>query len=67
MSVLYLAAAAGFADLVRRIMENPLGRSRVEEKQKIWYPVHAALHGRNIGILSLICFLFMLPGPFFIY
>lgn len=47
-SVLYLAAEAGYANLVKLLMENPVGNyNRREPKNKS--PVHAALLGRNIG------------------
>ncbi|GLU06426.1 hypothetical protein SLE2022_234630 [Rubroshorea leprosula] len=51
-SVLYLAATAGYADLVRHIMENPWVRSSGEERLQNKSPVHAALNGRNIGYLE---------------
>ncbi|XVE66194.1 hypothetical protein DITRI_Ditri08aG0061000 [Diplodiscus trichospermus] len=50
-SLLYLAAAAGFADIVRLIMENPLGNCNEQQRQQS--PVHAAIHGRNIDVLKI--------------
>ncbi|XWS68645.1 hypothetical protein CRYUN_Cryun04dG0108600 [Craigia yunnanensis] len=52
-SLLYLAAAAGYADIVRLIMENPLGNCNEQEKLQNQSPVHAAIHGRNIDVLKI--------------
>ncbi|KAK6241692.1 protein of unknown function DUF3447 - like 10 [Theobroma cacao] len=52
-SVLYLAAAAGYADIVRLIMENPLGNYNEQQRLQNESPVHAAIHGRNIDVLKI--------------
>lgn len=58
-SVLYLAAEAGYANLVNLLMENPVGNyNRGEPKNKSL--VHAAILGRNTGILIFSLLLFCL-------
>ena len=52
-SLLYLAAAARYADIDRLIMENPLGNCNEQQKLQYQSPVHAAIHARNIGNLFL--------------
>ncbi|XVF02004.1 hypothetical protein REPUB_Repub04eG0138600 [Reevesia pubescens] len=52
-SLLYLAAAAGYADVVRLIMENPLGNCNEQQKLQNQSPIHDAIHGRNIDILKI--------------
>ncbi|XWS54175.1 hypothetical protein CRYUN_Cryun10bG0067200 [Craigia yunnanensis] len=52
-SLLYLAAAAGYADIVRLIMENPLGNCNEQQRLQNQSPVHAAIHGRNIDVLKI--------------
>ncbi|OMO50443.1 hypothetical protein CCACVL1_30433 [Corchorus capsularis] len=49
-SPLYLAAAAGYADIVRLIMENPLGNCNEQQRLRNKSPAHAAIHGRNIDV-----------------
>ncbi|OMO67195.1 hypothetical protein COLO4_30202 [Corchorus olitorius] len=56
-SLLYLAAAAGYADIVRLIMENPLGNCNEQQRLRNKSPAHAAIHGRNIGYLEGVNFL----------
>ncbi|KAL6330173.1 hypothetical protein AAG906_040094 [Vitis piasezkii] len=48
-SLLYLAAEAGYANLVRFIMENPAGNDSIEGKLENKPSVKAAILGKNIG------------------
>ncbi|KAG5545349.1 hypothetical protein RHGRI_017724 [Rhododendron griersonianum] len=48
-SVLYLAAEAGFVDLVKLLMENPVGNCFVKGRIRNKSPVHAAIIGKNIA------------------
>ncbi|XP_059597330.1 ankyrin repeat-containing protein At5g02620-like isoform X1 [Vitis vinifera] len=51
-SLLYLAAEAGYANLVRFIMENPAGNYSIEGKLENKPSVKAAILGKNIGVAA---------------
>ncbi|KAK2970548.1 hypothetical protein RJ640_008672 [Escallonia rubra] len=54
-SLLYLAAEAGYAGIVKLLMENPIGNyTCVKRKLKNKSPVHAAILGRNIDVLRIL-------------
>ncbi|KAF7141758.1 hypothetical protein RHSIM_Rhsim06G0145100 [Rhododendron simsii] len=53
-SVLYLAAEAGFVDLVKLLMENPVGNCFVKGRIRNKSPVHAAIIGKNIDVLRIL-------------
>ncbi|XP_057461839.1 protein ACCELERATED CELL DEATH 6-like [Actinidia eriantha] len=53
-SVLYLAAEAGYACLVKLLMENPAGNCSAKGRLRHKSPVHAAILGRNIEVLKIL-------------
>ncbi|KAI8551696.1 hypothetical protein RHMOL_Rhmol06G0206100 [Rhododendron molle] len=53
-SVLYLAAEAGFVDLVKLLVDNPVGNCSVERRFRNRSAVHAALLGKNIDVLRIL-------------
>ncbi|RVX19993.1 Protein accelerated cell death 6 [Vitis vinifera] len=52
-SLLYLAAEAGYANLVRFIMENPAGNYSIEGKLENKPSVKAAILGKNTDVLKI--------------
>ncbi|XP_059663867.1 protein ACCELERATED CELL DEATH 6-like [Cornus florida] len=53
-SLLYLAAEAGYASIVRLLLENPVGNYSIGGSSKYNSPVHAAILGRNIDVLKVL-------------
>ncbi|KAF7141829.1 hypothetical protein RHSIM_Rhsim06G0145000 [Rhododendron simsii] len=53
-SVLYLAAEAGFVDLVKLLLDNPVGNCSVQGRFRNKSAVHAALLGKNIDVLRIL-------------
>ncbi|XP_058217963.1 protein ACCELERATED CELL DEATH 6-like [Rhododendron vialii] len=53
-SVLYLAAEAGYVDLVKLLMDNPVGNCSVEGSFRNKSAVHAAILGKNIDVLRVL-------------
>ncbi|KAG5545347.1 hypothetical protein RHGRI_017722 [Rhododendron griersonianum] len=53
-SVLYLAAEAGYVDLVKLLMDNPVGNCSVEASFRNKSAVHAAILGKNIDVLRIL-------------